>query len=274
MLKPYANEAREEFINRCMNDPELKHNFPDENERREASSQYWDDHEDGLQVEHKTIPFEVKEVDSNGTISGYGAVFGNVDSGGDIIMPDAFNGCISRSREKGYKPKMLWQHDPGQPIGVWDTMKADDRGLFMQGRVVADVTKGREAIALMKAKAIDGLSIGYKTTDYEYEKNDMGMVRKIKEADVWETSIVTFPMNTEARVTDVKQLQSPRDVEQLLRKQGVPGGFAKLVALHGFEGATERLRSDSDKGGEAKMQAEAIDGLIRKLHSLKETFNG
>jgi len=227
----------------------------------------------GMSIEHKSVPFEVKEVDPDGRITGYGAVFGNVDQGNDVIMPDAFNGCITRALEKGYKPKMLWQHDPSQPIGVWDMMKADERGLLMQGRVIADVAKGREAIALLKAKAVDGLSIGYKTTDCEYEENDLGMIRKIKAADVWETSIVTFPMNPEATVTDVKQLQSPREVERLLRKQGVPGNFAKLLSLHGFEGAMERLRKDSSDGDEAKAQTEAIDGLIQKLRGLKETFN-
>jgi hypothetical protein len=225
-----------------------------------------------MDIQYKTVAFEVKDIDSDGRISGYGAVFGNVDGGGDVILPKAFDGSIEKSRASNMRPKMLWQHDPGQPIGVWDTMSSDTRGLFMQGRILADVSKGRDALALLRAKAVDGLSIGYRTIDSEMKENDLGMIREIKEAEVWETSIVTFPMNEEARVTDVKQLQSPRDVEQLLRKAGVPGGFAKLVAMYGFKEATERLSTDSGNGDD-EAQAAQYRALKLKLDGLKEAFN-
>lgn len=224
-------------------------------------------------IEHKTLPFELKEIDSDGRIAGYASIFGNVDDGGDIVMPGAFAKTCEACRAGTHKIKMLWQHDPSQPIGVWDTAKEDGRGLFVQGRVLADVAKGKEAIALMKAGALDGLSMGYKTLDKEYLETDRGTLRQIKEAEVWETSLVTFPMNREARITDVKQIQSPREVEQLLRKSGVPGNFAKLLALHGFEGAMQRLHEDSRDGGQVKAREEALAGLMSKLQGLKEAFN-
>jgi HK97 family phage prohead protease len=92
---------------------------------------------------------------------------------------------------------MLWQHDPAQPIGVWDAVREDARGLFVKGRILADVAKGREAAALIAAGAIDGLSIGYRTI--RATKNDKGQ-RLLHELELWEVSLVTFPMLPGARV--------------------------------------------------------------------------
>lgn len=230
--------------------------------------------EETMELEHKGVSFEVKEIDADGRIAGYGSIFNNVDGGGDVVVKGAFADCISDMMVKRYKPKMLWQHDPSQPIGVWDSMKEDERGLFVQGRILAKVAKGAEAIELVRAGAIDGLSIGYKTMDEEYVSTERGTIREIKRARVMETSLVTFPMNPEARVTDVKQLASPRDVEQILRKSGVPNNFAKLVALHGFEGAMTRLNDDFRDGGEEKaIELERLAALKKKLQGLKETIN-
>lgn len=223
-------------------------------------------------VEHKAVPFEVKEIDSDGQISGYGSIFGNVDQGGDIVMPGAFKASCERMRMTGQKLKMLWQHDPSQPIGVWDVVNEDSKGLRVQGRVLSSVTRGKEAIALIKAGAISGLSIGYRTVKSDVRQTERGAYREIMEAELWETSVVTFPMNTEAGVTDVKQLSSPREVEHLLRKSGVPGTFAKLLALYGFEGAMERLSGDLREADEAKARAQR-DALLTKLQGLKEAFN-
>lgn len=225
------------------------------------------------EIEHKAVALEVKEIDSDGRIAGYGSIFGNVDQGGDCVMEGAFSKSCERMRVTGKKLKMLWHHDPAQPIGVWDTVREDSRGLFLQGRVLSSVSRGKEAIALLKSGAIDGLSMGYRTVKSDYRQTDRGTVREIMEAELWETSLVTFPMNTEAVVTDVKQLSSPRQVEQLLRKSGVPGTFAKLLALHGYEGAMERLRRDQRDAGDVEQKAEALSSLVAKLQGLKEVFN-
>lgn len=223
-------------------------------------------------IEHKAVSLEVKEIDSDGQISGYGSIFNNVDHGGDIMLPGAFKQSCEKLRLSDGKLKMLWQHDPSQPIGVWDSVREDEKGLRVQGRILSAVARGKEAIALLKAGAISGLSIGYKTDKCDYRTTDRGTFREIVEASLWETSLVTFPMNTEAGVTDVKQLSSPRDVEQILRKSGVPGTFAKLVALHGYEGAMERLKSDSRDAGDTKALAQR-EALLKKLQGLKEAFN-
>jgi len=213
-------------------------------------------------MEYKYGEFEFKATGDR-SFSGYGVVFGNIDRGQDILLP----GSIKMDKT----PKMLWQHDPKQPIGVWRKMEADEKGLKVEGELL-DVPKGNEAYTLMKAGALDGLSIGYQTLDYDMKKIEDGRtVRELKEIKLWEVSVVTFPMNAEASVTDVKQLQSPREVEQLLRKAGVPGAFAKLVSLHGYEEAMNRLNNSPDQGieeAQAKCQA-----LLTQLQGLKEALN-
>jgi len=224
-------------------------------------------------IEHKTVELEFKETNSGGTIVGYASVYGNVDQGGDIMMKSAFKDCIARNATSGVKPKMLWQHDPSQPIGVWDAMQESEKGLMIQGRILPTVQKGKEAIELIRAGAISGLSVGYKVVEDEYEQNEKGMVRKIHKADLWETSIVTFPMNEEAMVTDVKQLQSLRDVEYVLRKAGVPSGFAKLLAKHGYEGAVKCLKDGPRDEAADKVKSEQLAALIETLGDLKGLLN-
>lgn len=92
---------------------------------------------------------------------------------------------------------MLWQHDPSEPIGVWDDVVEDEIGLWVKGRILKDVARGREAVALIEAGAIDGLSIGYRTV--KSRKNDKGS-RLLSELELWEVSLVTFPMLPDARV--------------------------------------------------------------------------
>ena len=219
-------------------------------------------------MEHKHFPFEVKET-QDGTISGHGAVFDIVDAGGDLIVKGAFDKTLAGPRQA----KMLWQHDPQQVIGVWDSISVDEKGLKVEGHIIPEVNRGAEALALLRAKALDGLSIGFQTKDFEVvAEKAVDRHRKLKEIDLFEISLVTFPMNSEALVTDVKQLQSPREVERLLRDAGVPGAFAKLVSIHGYDEATNRLGGHRDGDDEAKMQA-GIARLLTEIQGLKETLN-
>jgi len=136
---------------------------------------------------------------SDGTvIRGYASVFGVRDRGGDIVMPGAYSASLKRLHEQGGRVRMLWQHDQGQPIGVWDEIEEDQHGLRVSGRLLSDVAKGREAAALMAAGAVDGLSIGYRTVRAEKLPNGG---RKLIELELWEVSLVTFPMLRAARVT-------------------------------------------------------------------------
>jgi HK97 family phage prohead protease len=130
-------------------------------------------------------------------IEGYASLFGQADQGGDVVVAGAYGASLARLAAAGRGVKMLWQHDPSQPIGVWDEVREDAKGLWVKGRILTDVEKGREAGALLAAGAIDGLSIGYRTV--KAEKNAKGQ-RLLQEVELWEVSLVTFPMLPEARV--------------------------------------------------------------------------
>ncbi len=130
-------------------------------------------------------------------ISGYASLFGAEDKGGDVVQKGAYIGSLNRLKKSGGKVKMLWQHDPMQPIGIWDEIREDKKGLYVSGRLLTEVQTGREASALLQAGAIDGLSIGYRTV--RSEKTAKGG-RLLHEIELWEVSLVTFPMLPQARV--------------------------------------------------------------------------
>ena len=130
-------------------------------------------------------------------VEGYASLFGRKDQGGDVVLPGAYGGSLKALGAAGRRVKMLWQHDPAAPIGVWDEVREDERGLWVKGRILTEVERGREAAALLAAGAIDGLSIGYRTVRSE---RDAKGVRRLAEVELWEGSLVTFPMLPEARV--------------------------------------------------------------------------
>lgn len=131
-------------------------------------------------------------------ISGYASVFGAADQGGDVVVRGAYGRSLTALAAGGRSVKMLWQHDPARPIGVWDEVREDKKGLWVKGRILVDVQAGSEALALISAGAIDGLSIGYRTI--QAEKDHKKGQRLLHEIDIWEVSLVTFPMLPEARV--------------------------------------------------------------------------
>ena len=147
-----------------------------------------------MNLEHKFCALGTEVTVTDGTIiSGYASLFGKSDQGGDTVEKGAYGASLT----KGRSVKMLWQHDPAQPIGVWDEVREDAKGLWVKGRLLTDVAKGREAASLIAAKAIDGLSIGYRTV--KARKDDKGG-RLLSELELWEVSLVTFPMLPDARV--------------------------------------------------------------------------
>ncbi len=145
-------------------------------------------------LETKFCQFEtVGQVGDDAVIAGYASLFGSKDQGGDCVAKGAF----AASLVGGKSVKMLWQHDPSRPIGVWDEVREDGQGLFVKGRLLTEVQGGREALVLLKAGAIDGLSIGYRAKKAE-KSADGGRI--LHEIELWEVSLVTFPMLPEARI--------------------------------------------------------------------------
>ncbi len=139
----------------------------------------------------------------NGTrIEGYASLFERIDNGGDVVSKGAYARCLSELIRSGRSVKMLWQHDPREPIGVWDEVIEDDIGLYVRGRLLAELSRAREAAVLIEAGAIDGLSIGYRTRRSARDKSGR---RCLSELELWEVSLVTFPMLADARVDAKRQ---------------------------------------------------------------------
>lgn len=146
------------------------------------------------------IEIDTKSVSDDGTFHGYANTFNVKDRGGDILKPGAFTKSLQK-----YPParvKMLWQHDTSEPVGVWTSFVEDGTGLKAEGRFILETAKGREAHALVKAGAVDGLSIGFKTIRDEMDRKSGA--RLVHEVELREVSIVTFPMNEGATITGVK----------------------------------------------------------------------
>jgi len=174
-----------------------------------------------------------------GVVEGYGAVFGNVDMGGDVLMPGAF----SDSLKSGRKIKMLRGHCPDDVIGIWDDVAEDANGLRVKGRILMSIQDGKDAFELVKAGAIDGLSIGYRTVDSEY--NNAGN-RLLKAVDLWEVSLVTFPMNEMSRVDAVKAAEmTEREFERALTRDA---GLSRSVAQRLMAGGYNAVKAMRDSG--------------------------
>jgi len=158
--------------------------------------------------------FKTLGVENNmGKITGYGSVFNIRDSYGDVVTSGAFMQSISKK-----KPKMLYQHDPRDVIGVWTKCKEDEKGLLLEGEINLEVSKGKDVYNLLKQGALDGLSIGFRTLDEEYDANG---VRKLKTIDLLEVSVVTFPANKDSLITVVKNApKKEREFEGFLRDMG------------------------------------------------------
>lgn len=151
-----------------------------------------------MNLEHKFCRLSDQITVTDGVeIEGYASLFGACDQGGDVVAAGAYAQSLTELKAIGRAVKMLWQHDPTQPIGIWDEVREDKKGLWVKGRILTDVAKGAEAASLIQAGAIDGLSIGYRTL--KGTKDNQGR-RILTELELWEVSLVTFPMLPEARV--------------------------------------------------------------------------
>jgi HK97 family phage prohead protease len=174
---------------------------------------------------------EVKLAGTDGemTFSGYGAVFGNVDSYGDVIAKGAFKDTLAHARKSGTWPAMLSQHGGGflqadmTPIGVWTEMREDETGLFVEGKL-ANTERGREAYELLKMTprpAYSGMSIGFMAKKWSVRTKPGDPRRTLEAVELMEVSLVTFPANPKARVTGVKSDFNPREIEDGLREAGL-----------------------------------------------------
>lgn len=180
--------------------------------------------------QERVFAFEVRATGDNGEIEGYGSVWGVKDSYDDVIASGAFGASLKAHKAAGTMPAMLWQHNPSEPIGVWTEMSEDKSGLKVKGKLALETVRGKEAHALMKMGALNGLSIGFVSKEWNYDRETE--VRTLTEIDLWEVSLVTFPANQKARVTsvkatDVQGITTIRQAEKALRDAGFSDDAAK-----------------------------------------------
>lgn len=190
-----------------------------------------------------TVPLELKALNER-EFEGHGSIFGNEDLGGDIVARGAFKRSLAQHKSAGSMPAMLWMHDPSRVLGRWDDMTEDAKGLRVKGTIAA-TPLGDEVRTLLQMDALRGLSIGYRTVDQEWRDE----VRIIKEAELWEVSVVTFPMNPLAQVAHVKSqlsaageyVPTTREFERILRDVGCSKSVARRIVA---------LLRDLDEAGE------------------------
>jgi len=207
------------------------------------------------EIKKLTFHSEVKANDDKGTFTGYGSIFGNEDQGSDIMQKGAFTKSLEQ--RPASKVKLLYQHKTDEPIGIFESMYEDEKGLFVKGRLAMGTQKGREAYELLKMGALDGMSIGFRADPDKqgYNENKRG-TRTLKEVDLMEISLVTFPMNERALIENVKASQkSIREWEKILREVG---SLSRTEAKIGAKALSESL-SQRDAGDDNKQLATLIN---------------
>ncbi|MEM7214847.1 MAG: HK97 family phage prohead protease [Pseudomonadota bacterium] len=215
-----------------------------------------------LQREKKFLPIAMDSVRLDGKFSGYASIFNEVDQGQDAVAKGAF--AASLKSQGADSVRMLFQHDPDQPIGVWEKIIEDKKGLYVEGRIVRGVSRSEEILELMRSGAIDGLSIGFKTRRAKTDPNTK--VRWILSADLWEISVVTFPLLDTARISSIKSKYSPlpkvREFERwLTRDAGLSRRDARLVISDGFNALA------------CKQDAARLETLHEKIRRATQTLN-
>lgn len=217
----------------------------------------------------KYFALQVKNLSEDGTFTGYGSVNGNVDSYGERVIPGAFAASLAKHQREGTNVLMLWQHNPDEPIGIWEDLAEDAKGLRGTGRLILEVQKAREIYALMKNNAIGGLSIGYR----EIKATPDGNVRNLEELDLREISPVSFPANRRARIEAVKSERMEefvrrlrdgdplpiKEFEDILREAGIPKSMATQIASVGYAKAV----LGEPEGEKADQRVELLRALLR-----------
>lgn len=213
--------------------------------------------------EVRSFSLQLKAAGEDGTVEGYGSVFGVKDNYDDVISKGAFVESLKQHRSEGTMPAMLWQHDADQPIGVWTEMSEDSKGLLIKGKLALDTVKGKEAHALLKMGALNGLSIGFMSKKWDYDQKTE--IRTLTEIDLWEVSLVTFPANEKARITNVKAadvggISTIRQAEKTLRDAGFSPDAAKA-----FLAEVKRIALDERDAHEAVAALKSADRLLLSL---------
>jgi uncharacterized protein len=224
--------------------------------------------------ERKFNALDLTTAAATGTFEGYAAVFNREDLGHDIILPGAFRKSLAARKSDGIR--MLFQHDPAEPIGVWDEVREDAHGLYAKGHLLADVARAREVLALINGGAVDGLSIGFRAV--RASKEAKTGIRRISEIDLWEISVVTFPMQPDARIAASKshpfagRKPTSKEFERwLTRDAGFSRSEARAITSQGLKGLSAMRDAGSGTNDETQLIAtiQAATRLLQPARSVR-----
>ena len=276
--KPTGSETEDEFMGRCMKDPQMQSEYGRSQRTticldsfrgkdKEKMSEFENLENQENETKYLDINCEWKieqdEEDENaGRFSGYASIFGNKDLGNDVVEKGAFTSSLRKKSPK--QIKMLFMHKTDEPIGVYEKMEEDEKGLRVEGKLALGTQRGKEVYELMKMGAIDGLSIGYKVDAKGYHYDDDGKKRRLKNVDLMEISAVTFPMNPKARIRKVKGAECTiREWEEMLRDVA---GLSRNESKIGAKALTKALsQRDVDDG---------MPELLNSINNLTTTLQG
>lgn len=229
-------------------------------------------------VEARFTALDFKSIADDGRFEGYASLFNHPDLGNDVVLPGAFRDTLARRGARGVR--MLFQHNPAEPIGTWDVIREDHKGLFVQGRLATGVARAREVLALMRSGAIDGLSIGFKAI--KAHRDRAAGIRKLAQIDLWEISIVTFPMLPEARIFAVApqlRAQPPRKSKDPIADITAAAHRMHARLDHCARGAkdnrslTSTALAASIAGERVMLSLLRLSLLEHKFHTQKANFN-
>jgi len=222
-----------------------------------------------MMTQHLNLSLELKQI-SKGEFEGHGSVFGNIDLGGDVVVPGAFKKSLAEHAKAGTLPQMFWMHKADQVPGLWHEMREDEKGLYVRGELL-DTALGKDMRTLLDRKAVRGLSIGYRTRLADYDKDGN---RLLKELEVWEVSLVSLAMNPLARVESMKTAQlsnngefipTKREFEQALIDIGIGKNVARQIIGKVYDdqtgGTPDPARWDA---GDVDEQAKQLVEELRK----------
>jgi HK97 family phage prohead protease len=220
-----------------------------------------------MKLEKKDLDFEIKLAGAGGRFTGHGSVFNVLDSYNEIIAPGAFAQTLQDRKAKGRALPILWQHRTSEPLGVFDVATEDDKGLYLEGRLLVDhVPQAKQAHELMKAGALSGLSIGFSVKSDSFDQKER--VRTMTAVELYEVSLVTFPANDDARIETVKSMpafESMRGCEDWLRSaMGMSANDSKAFIAQFRKALVDPARRDAE---ETLVMREYLS-LLRKSSAL------
>lgn len=232
---------------------------------------------DFAEREMKYAPVALEDVSSDGVFEGYASLFNTVDLGRDMVAPGAFRASLKR--QSPLSIKMLYQHDPREPIGIWDVIREDRKGLYVKGRLLPGIRRADEVLTLMKEGALDGLSIGFKAIRARSQKG--AARRQLLAVELYEISVVTFPMHPGARAAMVTKQQpalpitsglpTVRNFERwLMQDAGFTRRQARLAIARGFKALTVTPDADRDATTSSSAPAAKLRRAAKLIHPLKE----